>query len=141
MYRRSLSIFLLIFLTVLQAAQGVFTGGALCREETGAVTLEWARDGQCESAVGRAIELDHQGFENESASSEHCGPCFDIPLPSETSLRSIVNSSDVLLLGISISTVTGLAQGLLENSSVLPAPFSAPGSLATAHLGAVRLLI
>jgi hypothetical protein len=141
MYRRSFSILLLTFLTVLQAAQGVFTGGALCREETGAVTLEWARDGQCESAV--AIEATEN--ESESAASDHCGPCFDIPLPSETSLRSVTHSSDALPFGLSQISAWSVPFSselvALENSFARPAHPSGPGSLATAQLGAVRLLI
>jgi hypothetical protein len=128
----------LAILAVSQAAQGMLAGTTLCREETGSVVLEWARDGQCDAPGVRAMSLleDNATLEHSHPAEEHCGTCLDLPLPSETSLKSLSVSSHALVaLSVCEEAV------LFVPSQALPAPASASGSLVTGPLGSVRLLI
>jgi hypothetical protein len=133
MHRPRPTLFLLVFLAVLQVAQGFFSGAALCREETGEVTLEWSRDGQCATPGFLEIEC----LEDASHASESCGPCFDVPLPSETSLKSVAQIPQVFPL----EALSGFYRALVEPPTALSALASLSRSLGIEPLSSVRLLI
>ncbi len=118
----------------MQTAQGMFPGTALCREKTGKVSLEWAKDGKCEAPgladLGACLDP-------ESAATQHCGVCLDIPIPSETSLRSAVVSQDYQIADV-LSPVIHVLPELSEDLPRLA--FVSEGPVVE-QLGSIRLLI
>jgi hypothetical protein len=131
--RTGIRLSFLLLLVCLQAAQGMLAGAALCLEETGEVALEWAKDGQCEKPGAVPTPCVHEG----EASTEHCGPCFDIPLPSETSLKSVTLTQEWSPALVSSPLVLSLA----ASPEALSAPLRPVGSLLPEQLRSVRLLI
>ena len=125
---------LLIFLAVLQTVQGAFAGTTLCREESGKVVLEWSEGGLCETAGDLGIPCLNK---SERAASDHCQSCLDVPLPSETSVKSLALSAGGFWIPVSAVTEFVLPQV----NAVAFAPLSVLQEPTHEHLRSIRLLI
>jgi hypothetical protein len=122
-------LFLLLLLVFSQAAQGAFAGITLCREETGEVVLEWAANSASGECEGTGLTADE--------AEEHCGPCFDLPIPSDKVLKTVCTSPE--LFGLATLVVSDLF--VPEYYAALPAPAPGLSSRVSEHLRSIRLLI
>lgn len=121
-----------LMLGLSQAAQGVFAGAILCHEETGSVAVEWSDDGRCESPNANLAPC----LTGEAPASAHCGPCLDVPVPSETSLKSA--STGASLPALAEASFARLSMPRAASSWTEP---RAPRREAVEPLRTVRLLI
>jgi hypothetical protein len=88
--RRFARLFLFALLAMMLGAQGVFADATLCREENGEVSLEWASGDGCQaSPAPQSIHCLKDEAVASRGASGHCMQCVDVPLPSETSAKSL----------------------------------------------------
>jgi hypothetical protein len=130
---KSIRPLLLVLMASILAVQGVFAGVAICREDTGKASLEWANNGQCDEPGALQIVCAHEGGSTES----HCGPCVDITIPSDKALKSAS-------LGLALPVVfhfTVLDFVLPPSLQATTAPFAVFHSPSSEQLRSVRLLI
>lgn len=88
--RRFARLFVFALIAMMLGAQGVFADATLCREENGEVSLEWASGGGCQaSPVPQSVHCLKDETVASRGASGHCMQCVDVPLPSETSAKSL----------------------------------------------------
>ena len=126
----STRLLLLLLLVFGQAAHGAFSGVTLCREETGEVVLEWSANSGSGACEGTGATID-------PTADEHCGPCFDLPIPSDKVLKTVCSSPG--LFDLAILRVDDFS--VLEIFKALPAPSPGLFGPGTEHIRSVRLLI
>lgn len=133
-FLKTFHVALLVLMAVLQTVQGAFSGTTLCREESGKVALEWSEGGQCKTTGNEGILCINKSVD---VAADHCQACWDVPVPSEKSVKSLTLASESAWIPVS---------ALLE--FVIPQPagtfiaLTAPPQYpASERLSSIRLLI